>query len=374
MPIGLYVHVPFCRTRCFFCAFSLQIHRPDREGRYLDALRREMLLHGSHDTLEERLLETVYFGGGTPTVLSPARLVGILDAVRCGFGVRPDAEITLEAHPDTIRSDTLHELVAAGFTRISFGAQSMDEHDLRRLGRRALSDSTVRAIQASRRAGFLEINLDLMYGLPGQDLAGWVETVEETLALDPSHVSCYALTIEPRTRFAVDLHRGEQIEPDPDTQNEMEDAAAQRLVAAGFHRYEISNFAKPGSACRHNLLHWTGGDYLGLGPSAQSYLDGRRFGNAEDPGEYLRLLEAGHLPIAQSECLTLEQRRRERVIFGLRLASGVDTSLLRETESPHLTNTVARLVQAGLLEEAEGQVRLTGVGRRFSDSVAVELL
>lgn len=375
MSVGLYLHVPFCHTRCHFCAFTLQIHREDRVQRYLRAVSNEMRLHADRQSLAGRKLDTVYFGGGTPTALSPSQLLTILGQVRDALGVDETAEISVEAHPDTVSEEGLRQLAGAGFTRISFGAQSMDDGELLQIGRRTSGNRTEAAVRMARAAGFANINLDLIYGVPGQTLEGWLATLEAVLALEPAHLSCYALTVEEKTRLHIDVRRGDVAEPDAALQNEMEDAAARRLADAGFIRYEISNYARPGLACRHNLLYWQGHDYLGLGPSAQSYLEGRRCGNVDSVEDYDRMLEEGRLPIAESEFLSAEQRQRERIVFGLRLIEGVDKALLRhEPPDRAWRQTLEQLTRRGLLEERAGRLRLTDEGRRFADSVAVELI
>ncbi len=375
MSVGLYLHIPFCHTRCHFCAFTLQIHREDRVQRYLGALVNEMRLHADQQSLAGRRLDTVYFGGGTPTTLSAVQLTDILQNVRDSFGLTDATEISVEAHPDTVTEDGLRQLTDAGCTRISFGVQSMDDGELLQIGRRTSSNRTQAAVGMARSAGFANINLDLIYGVPGQTLDGWLATLDAVLALEPAHLSCYALTVEEKTRLHLDVRRGDAIEPDAALQNEMEDAAARRLITAGFTRYEISNYARPGYACRHNLLYWQGHDYLGLGPSAQSYLDGRRFGNVESVEDYDRTLGQGCLPIAESELLSADQRQRERIVFGLRLIEGVDQVLLRhEPPDRAWQQTLDRLTRRGLLEERAGRLRLTDAGRRFADSVAAELI
>lgn len=380
MSVGLYIHVPFCRTRCHFCAFYLQIHREDRALAYLDSLAQEIKLHAEADTLAGRPLRTVYFGGGTPTTLTPSQLSRVLQLVRRTFGLHEQAEITLEAHPDTVTSDGLHSLAEAGFNRISFGVQSMDHTELVRIGRRTQRESIETAVNLARMAGFENINLDLIYGLPGQTAECWRSTLEETLSLDPTHLSCYALSIEDRTKLWIDVHREVGKEPDPELQNVMEAEAEVRLIAAGFQHYEISNYCRAGYACRHNLLYWQGHDYLGLGPSAQSYIGGCRFGNVEDLSAYHRRLAAGQLPTNESLQLTPKQRLRETIVLGLRLLEGVDLGVLRafneqtDEQDTDWHRSCERLIRRGLLEVRSGRIKLTEVGRRFADSVAVELL
>jgi oxygen-independent coproporphyrinogen-3 oxidase len=375
MPVGLYIHVPFCRTRCHFCAFYLQIHREDNALAYLEALEREIRLHEELNTLRGRTPETLYFGGGTPTMLSPDQLGGVVTLVRTHLGLREQAEVTLEAHPDTVTAEGLRSLFETGITRISFGAQSMDNEELLRIGRPTPAENTRMAVEQAREAGFLNISLDLIYGLPDQTLERWLETLEATIALEPTHLSCYALTVEEKTRFQIDLRRGDHVEPDPALQVAMDDAAGRRLAEAGFHRYEISNYSRNGYACRHNLLYWRGEEYLGFGPSAQSYLDGTRFGNVDDLAAYSRLLKTGTTPIVEKELLTPERQRREAVVFGLRLSDGLDLTALSPAKSDDgWEQTLHGLVVQGLVEKRGGWVRLTDLGRRYADTVAVALL
>ena len=375
MPLGLYIHVPFCRSRCHFCAFYLEIYRDDRAQSFLTALSREMQLHVAQQPLGGRRLDSVYFGGGTPTALRTEDLCAILSGVRTNFGLTRDAEITIEAHPDTVAVEGLRALSAAGFNRISFGVQSLDEKELTQIGRPVLSDTTHKAVASARQAGFTNINLDLMYGLPGQTLDSWLGTVDHALALEPTHLSCYALTVENNTRLIVDIRRGTRDNPEELLQNAMENEAARRLAGAGFHHYEISNYSRPGYTCRHNRLYWENGEYLGMGPSAQSYLAGDRFGNIDDLDAYEDRLANGVLPIVDRESLGAERRRREAVVFGLRLIDGVPTASLPIHEKQRdWTEKVTRLIDDGYLETAGDRVKLTATGRRFADSIAVDLL
>ena len=373
--VGLYIHVPFCRSRCHFCAFYLQIYREDRAHGYLTALFQEIRLHAGQRTLGGRRLNTVYFGGGTPTALQPSELCGILSCAQVHFGLHPDAEITVEAHPDTITVEGLTQLAKAGFNRISFGVQSLEENELVGIGRSSLPDTAGRAVASARQAGFTNINIDLMFGLPGQTLESWRETLEQAITLNPSHLSCYALTVEEGTRLIVDIRRGDRTNPEDLLQNTMEEAAFRELTAAGFARYEISNYCRPEYACRHNKLYWEGGDYLGIGPSAQSYVGGVRFGNVEDLKAYQEMLASGRLPTSDSERLSPEQQRREAIVFGLRLTEGIPSRSVHGHEME--AGWKARMVQLlheGWLEETEGRIRFTAAGRRFADSIAVDLL
>jgi oxygen-independent coproporphyrinogen-3 oxidase len=368
--IGLYIHVPFCRQRCHFCAFYLEIMQIKRVDAYRSALAQEIALYHRQDLLRGRPLETVYFGGGTPTAIPAADLASLLNLVRAVWPTSANVEITVEAHPSTVTTEGLKTLVEAGFNRISLGAQSMDDRDFAPIGRRATLEDTTFAVVAARAAGFTNINLDLMYGLPGQSQEDWARTLRSLLTLDPSHVSCYALTVEEGTRLAQDITRGIVCEPDEALQVAMESVAEKILTDAGFVRYEISNYAKPGATCHHNLLYWTDQDYLGLGPSAQSYIDGVRFGNIPDLTAYVEMLEASRLPVTERTVLSASQRGREALVFGLRLVGGVPLNGLQDSEQ---RERVRRLVAQGLLESADGLVRLTPLGQRYADSVAEEL-
>lgn len=374
MSFGLYIHVPFCRTRCSFCAFYLRIHREDWAQAYVEALAREIRLYAAQDRLRGRLPDSLYFGGGTPTTLHPEQLVEILALVRDNFGPARQAEVTVEAHPDSVTEEGLQILRGAGFNRISFGLQSADENELLQVGRKTERASVDFAIAHARAAGFANLNLDLIYGLPGQTLASWRETLAQALALAPDHLSCYALTVEEKTHLQVSLHRGDLPEPDQDLQNDMEDEAALRLAEAGFDRYEISNYCRPDFACRHNLLYWQSGEYLGLGPSAQSYLDGCRFGNVEDLTAYQAEVAAGRLATVHTEQLSPAQRQREALVFGLRLIDGVRLSGSLAQSADQWEQKLQRLEREGLIELKADRVRLTHLGRRFADQVAVELL
>jgi len=373
-PLGLYVHIPFCRRRCDFCAFYLEVHHPAAAGRFLAALHTEISLHARQEAVQGRRLSSVYFGGGTPTALKMPELIGVLNDIQTHFDVSPDCEVTIEAHPATITMNDLSGLMSAGFTRVSFGAESMENDELTRIGRAALAGDTVSAVRHAREAGFTDINLDLMYGLPGQSMASWISTLEQCVDLDPSHLSCYALTIEPGTALAEDIGTGRCLLPDEDLQVAMEQTADSMLQAAGYERYEISNYAKPGRRCRHNLLYWTHGDYLGLGPSAQSFLNGVRFGKTADSNSYQADLAAQRLPLSNHAVLSDRERLRDSIIFGLRLIQGVPTCDL----SAHSVNyghghTLSRLRHERLIEEVDRYTRLTATGRLYADHVA-ELL
>jgi oxygen-independent coproporphyrinogen-3 oxidase len=369
--IGLYVHVPFCKQRCHFCAFYLEVARPQRIRSFCTALEQEIRCHRQEGLLGDRRLRSIYFGGGTPTALPAVQLASLLQMIRATWATESSMEITVEAHPSTVSSSDLNVLADAGFNRISLGAESMDENDFARIGRPGHVRDTETAVESARAAGFSNINLDLMYGLPGQSLASWAETLQSLLALGPTHVSCYALTIEDGTTLAKDIARNMVPRPDETLQIDMESAAESLLKEAGFDRYEISNYAKPGFSCRHNLLYWTDGDYLGLGPSAQSYVNGIRFGTIPDLTAYTASLNKGRLPITERIALSDAEQQRDALVFGLRRMEGVPRHFIRSDMPQH--QTLAELRRHGMIECTDDHIRLTAQGRRYADSVAQEL-
>ncbi len=372
---GLYVHIPFCHLRCAFCAFYLQLHTEAEVATFLQSLRAEISWYAQHISFPARAIQTIYLGGGTPTTLHAEQLTDILDQLRATFSVSPQAEITVEGHPETVSLAQLRALKDAGVTRLSLGAESLNAHELLRVGRPADATGPHRAVALAREAGFHNVNLDLMYDLPGQTLASWTTTLEGIVALHPTHISCYALTVEPGTALAHTVSQGTRPAPDPDRQRQFELAAEAHLARAGYHRYELSNYARPGWECQHNRLYWEGGHYLGLGPSAESYLDGVRFGNVADLSRYASALRQGDSPVDHREPLTPLQQDREALVFGLRQLEGVDRTLVERLSADRLWRSkLDELIADGLVDLSERGLRLTPKGRHLADSVAVELM
>lgn len=371
---GLYIHVPFCHQRCHFCAFYLEIHHPRAAAEFVDSLLTELRLYADSSPFDHSPLGSIYFGGGTPTTLSPDQLTRILSAAKDTFGLASDGEVTVEAHPGSVTPASLRQLRRGGFTRISFGAESMNQTELDRVGRPGSPFNTKEVIVAACDAGFENINLDLMYGLPGQTLHSWNTSLHEIIALSPNHLSCYALTVEDGTSLQAAIRRGLVPAPDEALQNEMDAVAESTLTRSGYVRYEISNYARPGFASRHNRLHWTAGRYLGLGPSAQSYVGNRRFGNVSNLAAYNSLLHNGQLPVSEAEELSHAHETCERLIFGLRLTDGVALDESGVLSYRGLARTVDELIEDNILEREGSLVRLTARGRRYADTVAVALL
>jgi oxygen-independent coproporphyrinogen-3 oxidase len=383
-PFGVYLHVPFCRVRCGYCDFNT--YTPSELGRsgadprsFVDAALRELELARTvlgTGTLDGMLpvADTVFVGGGTPTMLRPRDLVRLLEGVREVFGLPPGVEVTTEANPDSVDAPTLEALADGGFTRVSLGMQSVVPPVLRTLDRTHDPANVVTAVAGARGAG-LQVSLDLIYGTPGESLADWRTTLEAALSLEPDHVSAYALVVEPGTRLAVQVRRGLVPDPDDDDQAvkyEMADAA---LGEAGYGWYEVSNWARDRDhRCRHNLGYWSGADWWGVGPGAHSHVGGVRWWNVKHPSAYAGRLASGASPAVARECLTATQRYDERVLLGVRLADGLPVGELRQEGR----GAVAGLVGDGLAEgrsaARERRVVLTPRGRLLADTVVRRLL
>ena len=376
--IGLYLHIPFCERRCRFCAFFTRGYRDDRAEVFVMDLLKEIGHAGKAGLVRGRRVETVYFGGGTPTALSAEQLLAILKACRESFDLAPLAEISIEANPLGVDEPALRGLQAGGVNRVSFGAQSFDDAELDAAGTPHRADDIVKAVRAARGAGISTVNLDLMYGFPGQSPARWLANLEAALALEPDHLSFYGLTIEEGTAFHRDIERGCLTIPDEDAMADLYQMGRERLTAEGYLQYEVSNFARPGHECRHNLGYWTDREWLGLGPSAHSYLDGDRFSNVESLSEYHRLVEDGMAPIAEREKGTPDLRVREAVAFCLRTVGGVRLATLKSRY--HLDPVarfrvpIERLTRDGWLV-LDGQVlRPSTAGLVLADELAVAFL
>jgi putative oxygen-independent coproporphyrinogen III oxidase len=361
---GLYVHVPFCLTRCGYCDFNAYAGLGHLADRYIAALTHEadLVADGWRDTR----FASVFLGGGTPTTLEPAQLVNLLDHLRKTFAIDADAEITIEANPDTVDERNLSALRPARFTRLSMGAQSFDEGVLLSLERVHSPDSVRRAYRSARAAGWTNLNLDLIYGAEGETLESWRATLHQTIELGPEHISAYALTIEPATPLGREVNSGTRPAPDPDLQADMFHAACELLAHAGYVHYEISNWAKPGFECVHNLGYWQGRPYLGLGAGAHSYRDARRWWNVRPPAGYLETVESGRVPIGGDERLSRDQLRLERVSLGLRTNRGLPEGEIDPRKA-------AGYLANGLLTRRGGSFVLTERGMLLANDLVLAL-
>ncbi|MGH2557294.1 MAG: radical SAM family heme chaperone HemW [Actinomycetota bacterium] len=364
MKAGLYVHVPFCPTRCGYCDFNTYAGLDHLAGGYVDMLEAEARLYAAEWSGEE--FASVFFGGGTPTTLPATRFVGLLDELRATFAFVHEPEITTEANPDTVDQAYLGSLLEAGVTRLSMGVQSFDTAVLAALERIHSPESAVRAFAAARRASFGNVNLDLIYGAAAETLESWRRTLERALELIPEHLSCYALTIEPATPLGRKVAAGLVPPPDPELQADMYELACQLLAEAGYEHYEISNWARPGFRCRHNLGYWEGRPYLGLGAGAHSYRDGTRRWNLRPPQQYMASVAAGERPVGGEEQLTDDERELERLLLGLRVTDGVPVAWIdRQRAEPFL--------EGGLAERRDGRLALTERGLFLANEIVLEL-
>ena len=375
-PFGLYVHVPFCTVRCGYCDFNT--YTADELGNapgasratYAEAViaevRRARRVLGDRDVQ----VDTIFFGGGTPTLIKPADLGAIVASAAAEFGLADDVEITTEANPDSVAAWDLAELRGAGFNRISFGMQSAVDHVLRVLDRTHDPLRVPAVVDWARAAGFDEVSLDLIYGTPGESLADWETSLEAALACEPDHVSAYSLIVEDGTALARQVRRGELPMPDDDDLADKNDLADERLTAGGLEWYEVSNWARrPASRCRHNVHYWTGGHWWGVGPGAHSHVGGVRWWNVKHPAAYADRLAAGDSPALAYEQLTDDDRRLERILLELRLREGLPVLALDRQGRAQ----VARLVEEGLVTLATERLVLTRRGRLLADAVVRDL-
>jgi len=373
-PVSLYLHVPFCATRCGYCDFNTYTAAElgsapgaSREA-FLRSAREELALGAR--VLGERPVRTVFVGGGTPTLLAADELVGLLEAARAELPFADDAEVTTECNPESVDEAYLNALVAGGYNRISFGMQSARGHVLRVLERRHTPGRVADVVRWARSAGFGSISLDLIYGTPGESLDDWRASLESALANDPDHVSAYALIVEDGTRLAAQIRRGELLAPVDDDQADKYEIADRVLTGAGLGWYELSNWSRPGHECRHNLAYWHGDPWWGVGPGAHSHVAGVRWWNVKHPRSYASALSDGRSPAAAREVLDAETRRIERVLLESRLIDGLDVDVLTPTERAR----VADLAVQGLVILARNRLTLTLRGRLLADAVVRELL
>lgn len=372
-PAGLYIHVPFCRSRCSYCDFATGQYEGRLAEQYVRALAREVSAFNVDG--EAEAADTIYFGGGTPSLLEPAQLALLLDAVRARFRVAPAAEVTLEMNPGTVTPESLSEFRRLGVNRASFGAQTFDDRELARLGRTHTAADARRTLRDLRAAGFDNVSFDLIAGLPGQTLRAWERNLEEALALSPEHLSLYLLEVHEGTPLAEQIERGRWAAPDPDLAAEMYRLICRRAREAGYEQYEISNFARPGRESRHNMKYWTGAPYYGFGCSAHSF-DGRlsRWSNERDARRYVELVESGAGPVVERTQLDSRDASAESIFLGLRLLKrGVDLAehraRFRNDVREQYADDLRRFRDAGLVELEGDCLRLTPAGALLSNEV-----
>jgi putative oxygen-independent coproporphyrinogen III oxidase len=371
--LGFYLHVPFCAKRCYYCSFNTAPMDPAAMERYVRAVRRELELLGELPWAREVTLSSVFVGGGTPSLLEVDELRAILDELRARFAVERGAEVTVECNPESVGRDKLEGYRAAGVNRISLGVQALDDAILPRLGRLHSAGQARTAFEAAREAGHDNVSVDVMYGLPGLDVAGWARAVQAVLDWHPDHLSAYGLTLDNGSLWSVTGVAGL---PPEGAVVEQYWALARAAAEHGFEHYEISNYARPGLRSRHNLTYWRAAEYLAAGPGACGFIGATRYGNTKPVPRYCATLEAGALPIDTSESLTPRQRLAEQLILGLRTHDGVPKSLLDErlTDDPTLRTRTDTWREAGFLTDRDDHVALTESGFLVSDTLFIELL
>ena len=374
-PLGIYIHVPFCRSKCQYCDFYSVTTKENRvlDG-YLDAVCRHIKEAGA--LAPEYLVDTVYFGGGTPSLFGADGLAQILTVIRKSFDVAPSAEITFEANPDSVNDRLLRRLYNEGFNRVSLGIQCDDDDILKKLGRPHSYAQAVKAVERIRRAGFRNLSLDLMYGLPGQSLEAWEATLENVLSLEPEHISCYGLKVEEGTPLYE--YREFCNLADDDTQADMYLSAVAILKEAGYRQYEISNFCRKGHVSRHNLKYWTGGEYLGFGPNASSDFAGNRFRVVRSLRRYVENIRSGEPVLEDVEPISKRERAGEYLMMRLRIAAGMDPADYEKRFAmafAPLEKALNAFRDRGLAQKTyDGRWHLTPEGFLLSNTIISDLL
>jgi len=380
---GLYLHIPFCLRRCHYCDFNTYADRASLIPRYVAALRADLAAvaaAGPAAVGPERpagsasdpwpVFTSVFVGGGTPTLLPAGDLAAILRDVAALLPLAPDAEVTVEANPETVTVEQMEALAEAGVNRVSLGAQSFAPHVLAALGRWHEPDAPLRALEACRRAGIRRLSLDLIYGTPAERDGDWAASVETALATGIDHLSAYALTVEPNTEYARRIRTGAAAAPDDDIQAARMEQVDALASGAGLARYELSNWARPGAESRHNRTYWRGGDWLGIGAGAHGHWRGRRWWSVRSPERYVEDALAGRSTTAGDEVPSEQERRTERLLMGLRLVEGVE----RRTVEPLDGAVIEQLNRAGLMVADDDRIALTSAGMRMGSAVTLRLL
>ncbi len=368
---GLYIHVPFCATRCGYCDFNTytpgELGSPrDLTGPYLDALERELEMAAAK---VNRPADTIFVGGGTPSLLGGEGLTRVLNAARNTFGISEGAEITTESNPESTSPEFFAQIKDAGFTRVSLGMQSAASHVLQVLERAHTPGRPFAAAKEAKAAGFEHVNLDMIYATPTETDDDVRRTLELALETGVDHISAYSLIVEDGTRMARKVKKGELPMPDQDTMARRYDIIADTLDNAGFGWYEVSNWAKEGGECRHNMIYWRDHDWWGAGPGAHSHLGDQRFYNVKLPGRYINMVDGDDLPIADTETLTDSEHHMEKIMLGLRLREGIDRTLLSDKAQPMIDGFIER----GLLAD-DTRLHVTHAGRLLADGIITDLL
>jgi oxygen-independent coproporphyrinogen-3 oxidase len=373
--LSLYIHIPFCVKKCLYCGFYSTSYSVKGADQYISSLQLEAADYKQY--FLNTVFNSVYVGGGTPSVLAPKELDRVISIIKDQFRIADDAEITMEANPNTITSGKLELLLERGVNRLSLGIQSLSDEILMTLGRLHTAEQAIEAFSLARRGGFNNIGVDLIYGIPGQTMTQWEESLDAVIGLHPEHLSIYSLSVDEGSQFhrMAETHRFTL--PDDEVVAQMYERAVMKLRRAGFDHYELSNFCLPGFECRHNMNYWERGEYLGLGPGAWSFIAGRRYANIADSTEYAQRLSRGLTAVQTEEFVAAAMAAREAILLGIRTMRGLDlerferdfgTDLLGQLEQ-----NASRLKDSGLLLVRDGRLKLTNKGMLLSDEVVTRL-
>ena len=371
---GLYIHIPFCKSRCIYCGFYSTTGMALRQ-RYVDAVCREMELRNSRPALSptRECIETIYFGGGTPSQLSPAQLRQLYLYIYKVYDVAPDAEVTIEVNPDDVTTAFAALLAELPVNRVSMGAQTFDDNRLNFLHRRHSAAQVPQAVRCLREAGIRNISIDLMYGFPGETLGDWQHDMDAALDLDVEHLSAYCLSIEEGTALWRLKIKNEKLKMDAELERQMYEVLTDRLTAGGYEHYEISNFAKPGYRSRHNSSYWHDVPYTGLGAAAHSYDGKSRYWNVADIRQYMEAIERGEIPF-DGEQLDGDTRYNDRITVALRTCEGLDLTTLSERQRTYCLQAAQRFLNDGLLRLDGQHLVLTRKGLFVSDMIMADLM
>ncbi|EAZ84494.1 MULTISPECIES: radical SAM family heme chaperone HemW [Lysinibacillus] len=378
MARGVYIHIPFCHQICNYCDFNKFYFKNQPVDEYIEALGKEMELATKKNPESFRHIETIFLGGGTPTALSPQQLDKLLTLIRTYIPMNSVTEFTSEANPDELSVEKLQVLFEGGVNRLSMGVQSFDQELLQKIGRTHSNEHVYETIAMAKEIGFQNISIDLMYGLPGQTMVQWKDSLEKALALDLPHFSAYSLIVEPKTIFYNQYAKGKLLLPTEDLEADMYDVLMQQMELHGLQQYEISNFAKPGYHSEHNKIYWDNDEYAGFGAGAHGYLAGVRYSNHGPLKKYMETVFAGELPIVHEHEVSQAEKREEQMFLGLRKTEGVKHKIyvekLKVPIVAHYDSVLKELVSKGLLEHDDVGVRLTRKGRFVGNEVFQQFL
>jgi len=373
--MGMYIHIPFCKEKCKYCDFNSFTSNEVMRERYVEALLKEIATYKKADF---PTIDTVFIGGGTPSVLSAEQLTSIVEAVKATFDIDEENEFSIEMNPDTVEFETVQKLLSAGVNRFSMGLQSTDDKMLQTLGRVHSKDMFLNAYNDMRKAGAKNINVDLMFALPNQTLETWKETLEEVIQLEPEHISAYSLKIEEGTIFDK-LYEDDKLNlPDEDVDREMYRLAKSLLSEAGYIQYEISNFAKSGKLSRHNLNYWINGEYIGLGLGSHGNINGTRYSNETNIEKYINLCKNNVRPVVEENKISIEEQMFESVILGLRLNEGLDMKAFEKRYGVSPIEKYGDILESLktdlLIEVSDDRIKLTDYGVDISNQVFIKFM